>query len=78
MRVTLIANQPTNQTICYVLCPSSVSDPSRVYRCAHRKRRLDALNERPLHELLFGEHTRRLCFPMPRKSRTVSNRARSG
>jgi hypothetical protein len=30
--------------------------PSRMDGCAHRKGSLDALYERALHELLFGEH----------------------
>jgi hypothetical protein len=31
-----------------------------VHRSAHGKGRLDSFNERPFHELLFGEHTGRL------------------
>jgi hypothetical protein len=37
-----------------------------VNRGAHRKGRLDPFNERPFHELLFGEHAGRL---LARKSR---------
>ena len=58
---------------------SSVLGPSRVHRGAHRERRLDALNERPLHELLFGEHTSRLwCLPMRARNQELSATARSG
>lgn len=33
-----------------------------MHRGAHGKGRLDPFNERPFHELLFGEHTGRLFF----------------
>jgi hypothetical protein len=40
--------------------PSIILGPAGLDRDAHRKGRLDPLNERPLHELLFGKHTGRL------------------
>jgi hypothetical protein len=51
-----------------------ISSPG-VDRGAHRKGCLDPFNERPFHELLFGEHTGRLHLHWRASQGAVSNRA---